>query len=198
MKLFRADVADIASFISKRDINGLIAALKDNEKDIRWMAAGGLGELLAGEAVEPLIDLLSDRDPDVRWKAAESLGSIGDPRATEALIHLLGDPDETARLQALWALGKIRDRRATRPIVLCLSDGDQEIKTAAIWALGSLVTAVRLQHYERDCSTGARESEPKPRSPWKRAGGNPATQEKKEFLRLPKEIGRRFRATAGN
>jgi len=172
MRSYSTDTADIAYFISKRDINGLIAALKDNEKDIRWMAAGGLGELLAGEAVEPLIDLLSDRDPDVRWKAAESLGSIGDPRATEALIHLLGDPDETARLQALWALGKIRDRRATRPIVLCLSDGDQEIKTAAIWALGRLgdrgaVAALRERLLDRRPGIRAKAAESLEACRWK-------------------------------
>lgn len=172
MRSFYTDTADIANFISKKDINGLITALKDSIKEIRWMAAGALGELRASEAVESLIDLLSDSDPDVRWKAAESLGSIGDPRATEALTHLLDDPDETTRLQALWALGKIRDRRATKPIVRCLSDSDQEIKTAAIWALGRLgdrsaIAALRERLLDRHPGIRAKAAESLAACRWK-------------------------------
>ncbi|MCK9318557.1 MAG: HEAT repeat domain-containing protein [Methanoculleus sp.] len=138
MKPLRLDIADISRLISKGDVRGLISALRSDEKDLRWMAVGGLGELRDVAAVDPLICALSDPDSDVRWKVAEALGSIGDSRATEALIPLLKDPDETTRLQAIWALGKICDPRATTDVVHCMSDADHDIKVAAIWALGKI------------------------------------------------------------
>lgn len=138
MNPFRLDITDVGRLVSKKDVRGLIDALASDEKDLRWMAAGGLGELRDAGAVDPLIHTLSDPDPDVRWKAAEALGSIGDSRATDALIPLLNDPDGTTRLQAIWALGKIRDPRATTHMVPCLSDADHDIKVAAIWALGRI------------------------------------------------------------
>ncbi|MDD4454741.1 MAG: HEAT repeat domain-containing protein [Candidatus Methanomethylophilaceae archaeon] len=164
MKTFRLDSAEISRLISKRDVRGLISALRSDEKDLRWMAVGGLGELRDAAAVDPLICTLSDPDPDVRWKAAEALGSIGDSRATEALIPLLKDPDETTRLQAIWALGKIRDPRATTDVVHCLSDADHDIKVAAIWALGKIgdqraVAALRERLLDRHSGIRAQAAE---------------------------------------
>lgn len=172
MKPFRFGITDITRLISKGDVSGLIAALRDDEKDLRWMAVGGLGELRDSEAVEPLICALSDPDPDVRWKAAEALGSIGDSCAMEALIPLLNDPDETARLQVLWALGKIRDQRATTHIARCLSDADHDIKVAAIWALGKLgdrgaVAALRERLLDRHSGIRAKAAESLEACGWK-------------------------------
>ncbi|MEN6514553.1 HEAT repeat domain-containing protein, partial [Methanoculleus sp.] len=135
---FRLIAADIGRLVSKRDLGGLIAAARSEDKDTRWMAAGGLGELRDLRAVDPLIRALADTDPDVRWKAVEAFGSIGDARATEALIPFLNDPDETMRLQAVWALGKIRDPRATAHIIPLLADPDYDMKIATIWALGAI------------------------------------------------------------
>ncbi len=138
MKPFHFGTTDINRLVAKRDIRNLLTALGSEDKDLRWMAAGGLGELRDQKAVEPLMQALSDSDPDVRWKAAEALGSIGDSRATDALIPLLQDPDGTMRLQVIWALGKIRDPRATAHIIRCLPDADHDIRIATIWALGNV------------------------------------------------------------
>jgi len=172
MKSLRFSIADITRFYSKKDISGLIAALRDDQKDIRWMAVGALGELRDSEAVEPLICTLSDPDSDVRWKAAEALGSIGDSRATEAIIPLLGDPDGTARIQAIWALGKIRDPRATTQIVGCLSDTDHDIIIAAIWALGTIgdrraIAALREKLLDRHSGIRAKAAESLEACGWK-------------------------------
>lgn len=172
MKTFRLDIADISRLISKGDVRGLIGALRSDEKDLRWMAVGGLGELRDAAAVDPLICVLSDPDPDVRWKAAEALGSIGDSRATEALIPLLKDPDETTRLQAIWALGKIRDPRATTDVVHCLSDADHDIKVAAIWALGKIgdqraVAALRERLLDRHSGIRSQAAESLEECGWK-------------------------------
>ena len=135
---FRLIPADIGRLVSKRDLGGLIAALESEDKNTRWMAAGGLGELRDPRAIDPLIRALADPDPDVRWKAVEALGSIGDARATEALIPFLTDPDDTVRLQVVWALGRIRDQRATTHLIPFLVDPDYDVKIAAIWALGGI------------------------------------------------------------
>ncbi|RLI75930.1 HEAT repeat domain-containing protein, partial [Archaeoglobales archaeon] len=47
-------------------INRLIKALKDEDSDIRLVAAAALGEIGDERAVEPLIKALKDEDSDVR------------------------------------------------------------------------------------------------------------------------------------
>jgi HEAT repeat protein len=50
----------------KRDVNGLIRALSDNDYSRFNASAEALGELGDRRAVEPLIAILKDEDPDLR------------------------------------------------------------------------------------------------------------------------------------
>jgi HEAT repeat protein len=99
-----------------RAVEPLVAALTDEDCDVRKVAAAALGKIgwepqndtqralrtialskweeatsLGAAAVEPLIVALKDRYVSVREKAAEALGKIGDARAVEPLIVALAD-----------------------------------------------------------------------------------------------------------
>jgi HEAT repeat protein len=74
----------------KKDVEGLINALKDKNWLVRKDAAVALGEIGDERAVEPLIQALKDESEWVPEKAAFALGKIGDKRAVEPLIRALG------------------------------------------------------------------------------------------------------------
>jgi len=176
MSIFDLFTPDIDRLVTKQDIKGLIAALHHDAMDIRWLAAGGLGELRDAAAVEPLIALLKDSDPEVRWKAAEALGSIGDIQATAALLPFLSDSDGAMRLQVIWALGKVRDPRATPHIIRSLSDTDHDLRVAAIWALGAIgdreaITTLKELLLDRDYGIRSKAAESLEMCRWRPADG---------------------------
>jgi len=125
---------NIEKMEAKRDVKGLIKALKD------WRvvdeAAYVLGEIGDKRAVEPLIKALEDEDRNVRWGAAEALGYIGDKRAVEPLIKALEDEDWYVRKRAAYALGDIGDKRAVEPLTEALKDDEEEVREAAECNLG--------------------------------------------------------------
>jgi HEAT repeat protein len=59
-----------------RAVEPLIAALDDKDSNVRYNAAGELGNLKARQAVERLRKALDDSDAEVRANAAEALGKI--------------------------------------------------------------------------------------------------------------------------
>ena len=88
---------------ARRDVNGLIKALRyRKDKGVRQAAAEALVKIGA-PAVEPLIAALKDESFSVRQAAAEALGKIGAP-AVEPLIAALKDQNSWARAAAAQAL----------------------------------------------------------------------------------------------
>ncbi len=67
-------------------VKPLIAALKDEDRDVRCIAVKTLREIKDHRAVEPLIAALKDEDSYVSYNAAEALREIGDSREVEPLI----------------------------------------------------------------------------------------------------------------
>lgn len=98
----------------------LITALKDEDTDVRWYAAGALGKLNDQRAVEPLIAALDDRR--LVPSAVGALGSIGDERAVDPIIRLLTDEREDVRLNAAAALGSFGNHRVVLALARALSD----------------------------------------------------------------------------
>jgi HEAT repeat protein len=111
----------------------LVAALRDQERYVRYGAVRSLGLLLwtpqndlekayyaiaqqdwqgvrqAGRAATgPLVDLLRDPDPALRSKIIELLGQIGDPGAQKACEAALKDRDSRVRWTAVLAAKKCR------------------------------------------------------------------------------------------
>ena len=156
-----ADIGDSA-------VEPLVLALKDEDSEVRSIAAKILSEIGDYRAVEPLILALKDENVSVRWHAADALGEIGDKRAVgpliltfkdedanirsiaakslseigkpsvEPLLLALKDDDSNVRNNAADALAGIRDKGAVEPFIQALDDEDLGVRSVAKWALGKI------------------------------------------------------------
>jgi len=119
-------VTNIEELVEKKDVEGLIKALKDKDINVRDGAAEALCKVGDERAVEPLTEaLLKDKAWEVRRYAAEALGNIGVPEVVAPLTAALNnDPyicnitgRAVVRLFANSALMKIeRTKSATTPL----------------------------------------------------------------------------------
>lgn len=66
-------------------VKSLIAALQDEDREVRLIAARTLGSSGDPQAIEPLITVLQDNDADVVWEAIYALGRLGNTQALPAL-----------------------------------------------------------------------------------------------------------------
>ena len=81
-----------------RHVPELIAALEDENGNVRRLAASALGKIGDPRAVEPLLTLLaSESKPQVRQYAIKALGKIGDPKARAALERIASAPQPIFR-----------------------------------------------------------------------------------------------------
>ncbi len=97
----------------------LIAALKDEDVDLRKRAIRGLGNAGSEKAIAPLAELLKDAKSPVRAEALEALAAIGD----KAVAHLLegvkaqrvseADANEVVALHNQVAVERILDTMIT-------------------------------------------------------------------------------------
>jgi HEAT repeat protein len=83
-----------------------IKDLRDESWQIRWNAAGALGDTGDPRAVEPLAAALKDENSYVRATAATALGAINDPRVIDPLIGALKDESHGVRKNAALSLKK--------------------------------------------------------------------------------------------
>ena len=127
----------------------LIAALREQRGDVRWVVARVLGRIgpAASDAVPALIDALADTSPFIRSEVVESLGKIGSPAAVPALIAAVSDETETVRSLAAGALGKIGPwaSDATPALRAVLNDlgEDDGVRLAAQVALRHVAPAIQ-------------------------------------------------------
>jgi HEAT repeat protein len=135
--LFRQKKPDTGLLEQKKDIRGLIRALRFRDPALQLAAAKALGalgpdamtvllhslktrnrtvklgiigalmEIRSPESVGPLVTALSDESIEVRWQAATALGEIGDPAATGPLQSAMQDADKYVRYGAAISLTKI-------------------------------------------------------------------------------------------
>ncbi len=94
---------------SEKAVESLINILKDKNEntDIRSMAASALCFTKSEITVQPLIDALKDENFSVRHAAASALGSLKSEKAVQPLIDLLKDEKEFVRLGSAIALRRI-------------------------------------------------------------------------------------------
>jgi HEAT repeat protein len=116
-------------------VEALIAALQDEQWDVRGDVARALGKIADPRAVEPLIHALQDQEWFVRSAAAEALGEVADARAVEPLVAALKDKQWIVRADVAKALGKIADPRAVGPLYTASKDANSSVRTYADSAL---------------------------------------------------------------
>ncbi|MFN2302811.1 MAG: HEAT repeat domain-containing protein [Anaerolineales bacterium] len=129
---------DVSQLFSKKDIKGLIKALR-YQKDwfVRSEAASCLGNLMDKLATEPLILALSDKEKKVQESAAQALGKIGDPKAVAPLFDMIRNISGyhyEKPAQAILEIGP----SAFDALLIGLKDVDWRIRATAARALGKI------------------------------------------------------------
>jgi HEAT repeat protein len=130
----RDERPDIEILSRKKDVNGLILALRDPDIGTQWMAAEALRQL-GPVALEPLVAGLRTWDKQVRLGIIEALGQTGNIRAVPHLIPLLSDRDAEIRWETALALGEIGDPVSSTQLVVLLGDPDKYVRYGAALAL---------------------------------------------------------------
>lgn len=107
-----AEALEVLEAKAEPAMAGLMLALQDPDRFVRWTAAKTLGYMptdRAHPAVLPLATLLSDPDLNIRIAAAASLEALGPVAkdAVPALSQAIKTGDIEARLAAMYALTKI-------------------------------------------------------------------------------------------
>ncbi|MEA4845945.1 MAG: HEAT repeat domain-containing protein [Clostridiaceae bacterium] len=120
---------NIPKLMDKKDIGGLVKALKHPKFMIRAHAAYALGEIGAPETAEPLIQAMYDNRLEVRYEAARSLGMLKSALAVDALIENLGygyyvNPD-------LWVVTDVNEN----VVNLNIGDTYNKFRDNVKWAL---------------------------------------------------------------
>ncbi len=118
-------------------INGLVAALSDNEKSARRKASWALIKI-GKPAVPALVLALKHVDKNVRKLAAISLGWIRDEYAVKALLWELKDREPEPRLAAAWALGRIGDPKALETLESKRRDRSFSVRRNVIEAINRI------------------------------------------------------------
>jgi HEAT repeat protein/beta-lactamase regulating signal transducer with metallopeptidase domain len=113
-------------------VPALIAALKDENVEVRRAAARSLSNHRDRRAVPALIEALKDGDAEVRMCAADGLGEVADPRAVPGLSALLKDGSKDVRRAALNALDEFAGQVPDETILAALNDSDADVRMAAL------------------------------------------------------------------
>ncbi len=124
----------------KKDVKGVLKALRDKDWRARATAAGALGRMGDVEAVEPLIQALGDTEFDVRVEATEALGKLGNGRAIEPLFQAVKDEARGLQCWAISALGDIGAPALDYLIQALDIEGPQQwdVRERAVQALGDI------------------------------------------------------------
>ena len=116
----------------------LMAALNDNDPEVRASAARALGWPGNVAAVPSLVGVLSDKSWRVVDSAVGALGAIGVP-AADLLVALLRTPGEDLTVSYQLARGLAAMRRPAVPkLIAALSDPSQNLQKWAAVALGQI------------------------------------------------------------
>jgi len=130
---------------SSHTVELLIAALKDEDAEVREQVAKVLGKLGDLRAIGPLLAALIDENTWVQRQAVWALVTLG-ASAVEPLLATLKDENATVRIRAVEALRYLGDLRAVEPLLTTLT--------------GSRATphfcAREVQHFGETCDESVR------------------------------------------
>jgi len=117
----------------------LCAALKDEDADVRAVAAQVVGRKRYPSALNDLVNCLQDRHPAVAVYAAQALAGYKDARLIPYFETIYRRGDEELQCACLKALGEMGFPSAEGCLVEALQSSQAPVRAAAATALGQLV-----------------------------------------------------------
>lgn len=133
----RAEAAyTLGAMGSPQAVEPLLAALGDDDRDVRSAAAHSLGRLGAVDAVEPLLAALEGRRIP-QSIVSDALLDLGDDTVPR-LLGLVDHPNAAERASAVELVGRLGDASNGRQLVERLIDTSAEVRAEAALALGRL------------------------------------------------------------
>lgn len=126
---------------TRRDIPGLLRALRDRRADVRCAAAQALGEVAVDEAAADLVAALGDESERVRQAAAAALAHSDDPSLAERLAPALESSDEFVQHAAARALQQHFQGEDAAVLIERLRDPLPRVREAAAEALAQHMDA---------------------------------------------------------
>ncbi|MHA1149166.1 MAG: HEAT repeat domain-containing protein [Promethearchaeota archaeon] len=125
--------------IGREAVDVLINLLRNENQQIRKIAAEALGYIGDKRALEPLIGASKDVFGDVREVSVHALGELGDKGALDRLNETaIYDFDESVRIGAIEAMGKLGEVKSISAFVGFLNESSKDIRISAANILGIL------------------------------------------------------------
>ena len=121
---------------SQDNVEKLIGALVEGDRETRIAAIQALGDLKAETAVNALGALIRNPDQEVVLAAIEALVAIGGNPAEKYLITATNLDDRKACISAINGLGTHKSSLAIQPLIIAMDSPDTGVATAAAVALG--------------------------------------------------------------
>ncbi|MFA4878112.1 MAG: HEAT repeat domain-containing protein [Methanoregula sp.] len=135
--LFKPQKPDVEGLKTRKDIYGLIRALRFRDISVQLEAAKALGTL-GPEALEYLHRALTNRNKTVKLGIIGALTEIRSPESITPLLAALSDENDEVRWQAAIALGEIGDQGVAGPLQGALKDPDKYVRYGAAISLSRI------------------------------------------------------------
>ena len=124
-------------------VDGLIAAVRDDNERIRFDAIHAVGVIaqppLTPPQIKGLVDQLDHYDPVIRAATARVLGRLGVREAGTALVNGMNDSNAIVRQFAIESLGLLHEERAVTSLLeFARHYGKGEIAASCILALARI------------------------------------------------------------
>jgi succinate dehydrogenase/fumarate reductase flavoprotein subunit/HEAT repeat protein len=130
----RVRIEAVRALVSVDDVDGVSAAWRDENREVRIVVANALGTL--GEGATTVGALIRDPDPLVRAAALTALGAGGFSEPDLAAIErALAESAWQVRQGAVRALAGVRTTVAVAPLTRALSDPHLDVRKAAVLSL---------------------------------------------------------------
>ncbi|MFZ5858173.1 MAG: HEAT repeat domain-containing protein [Chloroflexota bacterium] len=133
------ELDEIPESALRRAEEALLAAMHDDDADVRRRALESLG-YSSREEVPALIEAALQReDPDWQASALIAIGRSNDERWSEAVVRMMLSEDHNVRLEAVKAAGELSLPAARLPLINMLDEEeDSTILSAVIWSLSQV------------------------------------------------------------
>jgi len=119
-------------------VDPLLDLLRDEDPEVRALAAGALREFPSQRAFSGLCAALRDPSEQVRQYAREALAALDSPESVEPLSVLLDDPAIHVRIGALKDLAELGAERVIPVAAELVQAPETWIRVGAVDALGAL------------------------------------------------------------